>query len=208
MDLFFQELYHRLHNTGYMVGAVIDRTIAGQKVKYIVNDRETEIVLIDTDGTVYKVSDRTDDFKRISGITREVEKYVSAYENAPPDSRLPDGWKTISSVGGVFVFAATPGNDHEQPMRFATWRYDGLKSHTGVWSGNYFWDYANAEKDFFDRCGYERPFFSEEEMRVIYDGLTSGGTNDHYHFQDIIDKLESRFPDLAQESEDEPEPEM
>ena len=130
---------------------------------------------------------------------REVETYIEAFENAPD---LKDGWRTLSSHMGQYVLAAKMESPKENAMRFATW----MCNDRGVDLGHYFSSFDAAEKDFMDRCGYEKPFFTEQELRGLHAELI-----DPYEGWKVFDtgpvifKLEERFPDLEMQAEGEAE---
>jgi len=50
-------------------------------------------------------------------------------------------------------------------------------------------------------------YFTDLELREIYNGLLNGGINNPYFFQMVMEKFEDYFPDLKIEAEDEMEDE-
>ena len=162
--------------------------VGSKPVKFIVNDRETEVALIDNEGTVYKSGESDFDFRNIASTMREVEAYIEAYENAP---ELKDEWRTLSSHMGQYVLAAKMDTPKTNPMRFVTWQ----RNDRGVTLGHYYSSFAAAEKDFMDRCGYEKPLFTEQELKIIhcvtsYMNVEMNGVDSY----NISSKIEALYP--------------
>jgi hypothetical protein len=133
----------------------------------------------------------------------DVEEYITAYENAVTDSRLDDNWRTLSSYNGQYVLAGEQ-IEGEYPMRFVTWRYT---PNGGVWSGNYFTDYNKAEKDFFERCGYERPLLQEQDFRIICPILVAekvmldADSDKCNELDTVLSMIERNYPEVVREAE-------
>lgn len=187
--LFKKELAYRLRQIGAIM---VERIENGDHFDVFFMGNK-EISKMDYDGSMYIHEPDDPDTKMVLSIFHDVSEYVDTYERASPDPRLPEDWKVLASYNSRFVWAA---HDTEYGMQFATWRY--TMDNTGVWSGDYTFDYAASRLDFLDRASLKsEEQFTKQELGAIYRGLTY--QVGEYNLDEILNKLEEYIPEVVQQ---------
>ena len=132
-----------------------------------ISDKNGMSVAIEDDGAILYKRESKPLAVRVMDLYNSVQEYMSAYQNAPPETLRPGGWedstRTLLSYNNIELAA---GQYSDGSMEFITWRLDRNGDRE---NGHYYSDYNMAKQDFAVRAELinRDMLFSEKELAVI-----------------------------------------